>query len=70
MRFIQRNSNHARLDQSSTSVPGRAENECERRKSFADFSSKLALTKTSSCVIVDAGKAPMKSLGTTHQHLL
>jgi hypothetical protein len=69
MRFIQRNSNHAAI-KSSTSVHGRAENECERCKSFAEITSKLALTKTSSCVIVDAGKAPMKSLGTTHQDLL
>src|ERR1022692_945232 len=42
---------------------------CGRRKSFADFSSKLSPTKISSCVIVDAGKAPMKSLGSTHHEL-
>jgi hypothetical protein len=70
MRFIQRNSNHAGINQLTTSVHGRDENECERCKSFAEISSKLALTKTSSCVIVDAGKAPMKSLGTTHRELL
>jgi hypothetical protein len=42
---------------------------CGLRKSFAENTAKPSPTKFPSCVIVDAGKAPMKSLGTTHHEL-
>ena len=41
-----------------------------RGKSSADISAELTPRKISSCVIVDTGKASMKSLGTTHHDLL
>ena len=42
---------------------------CSRGKSSAEIGAKLSPKAISSCVIVDAGKAPMKSPGTTHHDL-
>jgi hypothetical protein len=63
--FFQRNSNKAKkfnLPQLFKSAPIA---KCSLCKSSADISAELTPKKISSCVIVDAGKAPTELLGTT-----